>query len=539
MHFNESAPPLQTSAAFGALPLNFIGKIRDPLHDTIAMTAAEKAIIDTPEFQRLRRISQTAFIKYVFPGANHSRFEHSLGVMHLSGIMLASLVANQRKMVIDLKAQVAELPENAKEDFARREDVEGSILQTESAVEQLQSSPYLSQCLRFAALLHDVGHSPFSHSGERFLPTWGELEAQFGSLQLPAYLVDGLKAKLANLSKQNPRAKNISLRHEVYTLFIIQRIFNKNSEFLNAQMGQDVCALIDTNVKPAKNSPLEKSGLQRLLHEIVSGELDVDRMDYLMRDSRHCGVVYGLFDAARILDSACFYFDRATERYHLSIRKRGVPALEDYLRARWSMYQQVYFHKTSTACEAMLESVYKQLSDLKIPLKVEEYLKLDDFSFCYFVEKEVGNNPNGQYAINTLRDLVYNRKLWKRVYEESHPKASTVALPSLCPTVQMLLKKHDIANEMIESGTSLTRFSPKSRQGHRSQNTLKVVVKDLHGLRYLEPIENHSQLVNRVDEETLVKRIFVSLTKKNGESIEFKDIRQLVSNGIVTTPYMS
>lgn len=537
MSFGEFSNVSKSHLTSSRILLDFIGKIRDPLHDTISMTAAEKFVIDSEEFQRLRRITQTAFIKYVFPGANHSRFEHSLGVMHMSGIMLSSLMSNQENMLRDLLQQFAALPNNAKEEFRRREEHEGSLLATTDALQMLQTTPYLTQCLRFAALLHDVGHTPFSHSGERFLPTWREVQEQLATLDIPDFLKSGIANKLKKLSQKNVRFLDQKVRHELYTLFIVARIFNHSDENLSPKMGQDVCSLIDTSISPNPSSPLAKSGLQWLLHEIISGELDVDRMDYLMRDSRNCGVVYGLFDAARILDSACFYFDNQTQRYHLAMRKRGVPALEDYLRARWSMYQQVYFHKTSTACEAMLEFVHKKIPDLKLTLKVDDFLKLDDYSFYGEVEKQYRQQPDASFALNVLKDLVFYRRLWKRVYEESHPKSVVANLPSLCPTVQMFLNTNQIPNEMIESGTSLTRFSPKSRGGvTRSENVLKVVVKDLHGLRYLEPIENHSALVNRVDEDMVIKRIFVSLQKSSKEPLDFEAIKKLVSDGVVTVP---
>lgn len=510
----------------------FIGKIRDPLHDTISMTAAEKVIIDGPQFQRLRRLQQTAFIKYVFPGATHSRFEHSLGVMHMSGVMVQSLMQNQRRILDDLQNVVGQLASQVMDEFLRREESDGSLRDTESALVLLETDPYLVQCLRFAALLHDVGHTPFSHSGERFMPTWGALEKAIPTMGLPEYLKEGLIRKCEKVTKQNPRHRDIPVRHEIYTLLVVAQLFQSHDELhLSAQMGQDVCAVIDTTILPAPGGNLERSGLQTLLHEVVSGELDVDRMDYLLRDSKQCGVVYGLFDAARILDSACFYFDRRTSQYHLAMRKRGVPALEDYLRARLSMYQQVYFHKTATACEAMLEAVHKALGKFHFPLDVNKYLDLDDHSFYEFALRHTGSN--NEFAKSVLRDLLYNRKLWKRLYEENAQRTLGGLVPSLCPAIQMFLKKNNIPNEMIESATSLTRFSPRGR-GTRSENTLRVVVKDVHGLRFLEPIENHSSLVNRPDEETSLKRIFVAPYRFDGTPVSSQEVQKLVSQGVIT-----
>ena len=510
-------------------PLIFVGKVRDPLHDTIAFTGPEKWVINRPEFQRLRRIQQTAFIKYVFPGATHTRFEHALGVMHMSGVMLNSLVNNQRRLLADLEDAIATQPALLQNSFALTEQHYGSLRYTKNALRQLQT-PYISQCLRFAALLHDVGHAPFSHSLERFMPTWSQLEAELPTLAIPLYLKEALTRKAAKLRAKMPGFAEMRIRHEVYTLFIIARIFTAQSEFLDDAMGQDVCAVIDSDVAPHPDRLLHQSSLQSLLHEIVSGEIDVDRMDYLLRDARQCGVVYGLFDAGRILDSAGFYYSYQEKKFHLALRRSGVAAFEDYLRARWSMYQQVYFHKTATACEAMLESVHKHLGRPTLPLSTDEYLELDDASFYQSIVAK--HDPNS-FALKVLRDLIFNRHLWKRVYEENTPITSMSTMPSLCPATMHFLRKSDIPAEMIESSTSLTRFSPKGRE-LTSGNSLRVIVKDVHGLRFLEPIENHSRLVNRLDEETITRRIFVARYKEDGSVVPTEETQRLVSSSVIT-----
>lgn len=511
--------------------LKFVGKIRDPLHDTIPFTAAEKTIINSPEFQRLRRIQQTAFIKYVFPGATHTRFEHSLGVMHMSGVMLSRLIANQTRLLESLTAAVETQAPLVQNSFSLTEQMHGSLRATQKALAFL-SSPEIAQALRFSALLHDVGHAPFSHSMERFLPTWADVRDELPRLNLPKFLSDALDAKITKLTTREPGRLKQRVRHELYTLFIVARLFTRKESFLDEAMGQEVCSLIDCDVSPSKGGALEESGLQSLLHEMVSGELDVDRMDYLMRDSRQCGVVYGYFDAGRILDSAGFYFDSHTGRYHLALRRSGVAAFEDYLRARWSMYQQVYFHKTATACEAMLEALRKLEPRLTLPIDVESYLKLDDASFPGWARARLSQNDGEASAL--VEDLFFNRHLWKRVYEESVPKAAAHTQPSLCPAILHCLQRLSLPAELAESGTSLTRFSPRSPRSSHSQNSLRVIVKDVHALRFLEPIENHSALIGRNDEETIVRRIFVARRDSVGQPIDTEAVQRLVSSTVVT-----
>lgn len=508
--------------------LMFVGKVRDPLHDTISFTRVEQLVIDSEEFQRLRRIQQTAFIKYVFPGATHTRFVHALGVMHMAGVLLNSIIANQERVVQDLHQALMQLPLTLQKSHSITEEHHGSLSGTYEAIRRLKL-PGVAQALRLAALLHDVGHAPFSHSLERFMPSWRELSDKSSSLGLPQYLSRAIERKVTRQKSKHPKAMEARIRHEIYTLMIVARLFSgKNSE-LNPEMGQDVCAVLDLDVEPSSQGPIANSGLQTLLHEVVSGEIDVDRMDYLLRDSRECGVVYGLFDAGRILDSACFYMDTQTSNYHLAIRRSGVAAYEDYLRARWSMYQQVYFHKTATACEAMLEAAHKLLNRFSLPLELDQFLSLDDSTFLEYAKRNATTESNR--GIDILNDLLFGRRLWKRVYEENVPVSQLASTPSLCPTTVNLLRAQGIPSEMLESSTSLTRFSPKGRE-RLSRNILKVVVKDVHGLRFLEPIEQHSRLVNRIDEEVVIRRIFVARDDENGAAIDAKEIQKRISTEV-------
>ncbi|MBX9703523.1 MAG: HD domain-containing protein, partial [Silvanigrellaceae bacterium] len=509
-----------------------IGKVRDPLHDIISITPQEKIIIASPEFQRLRRITQTSFIKYVFPGATHTRFEHSLGVMHVAGLMLGALTNNQIRLLAELSDAKEKSPQKAVLKLEEHEKIYGSLQETLPLLHELQENRYLFQCLRFAALLHDIGHGPFSHSGERFMVSWNTFKTELSELKIPQWLKEAFLKKIAKLSlSANPHLAQQPIRHEIYTLMCIAKLFqSKSDELLSENMGRDICAILDTNVVPAEGSVLDKLNLATLFHEIVSGEIDADRMDYLLRDSRQCGVVYGFFDLGRILDSIAFYKSPEDHSFHLAIRRSGVSAFEDFLKARWSMYQQVYFHKTATACEAMLEQAHKYFNNMRLPLNLQDYFEWDDHSFLSRIcstQQEV----NEGYAKKILEDLILKRNLWKRVYEENIPITS-LSGPSLCRAITGYLKSCDVPCELIESSTNLTRFLPKGRNT-ASHNKFKVIVKDVHFLKFLEPIENHSKLINRLDEETVIKRIFVSNYKTDGAVIDQKNIRQMIAEEII------
>lgn len=514
--------------------LEMTGKVRCPLYDTIPYTSAELTLIDTPEFQRLRRLKQTAFAHLVFPGATHTRFEHSLGVMHMVGRFFESLVRNQRSLLKNLEAEdLRRQNRQSQQNQLKQEHLHGAtvqaqplaeqrtqvlpeIFETRAATELLESDPQILQAARFAGLLHDIGHAPFSHSGERLLPTWSDVQRRLPDLDLPAWLNETIEKKIAKYTAAGPNAMRQSVKHEFFSLLLIARIFNQDAvAALSPEMGQDTACLLDKDVPTRTESALNEKGIRTLVAQLISGEIDADRMDYLRRDASHCGVVYGFFDASRILDAAVFYRDLATGELNLAIHQSGLAAYEDFLRARMSMYQQVYFHKTGTACEAMLAHIAKLVPNITLPIAPEEYLQFDDQSFYYLMKERIqssSNNSEQQEALTELTNLNFNRRLWKRVYEESHARLKYQSSPSLTIGVLHFLRRSGQKAEVIESETSLSRFAPKGRTSSRgglTHNSLRVVVRDVRGLSSLQAIEDHSRLINNLEEERLIQRVFV------------------------------
>ncbi len=504
------------------ISFHFVGKIRDSIHNNIPFTDAEKNIINSPVLQRLRRIQQMPFTQYIFPGASHTRFEHSLGAMHLAGQLYTSLIMNQGQILSSLKKIYNQSPAPIQEAFQRREKTEGSLLQTEEGLCFLSKSVYLAQCVRFAALLHDCGHPPLSHSGERFLPSWQEFQKNISTLSLPKWLQQALEAKAEKASPEK------LVTHETYTLMAVNSLFSQESNnlLLSPQMGQDICAILDNKIPPSCGSDLEISQMQNLLHDIISGEIDVDRMDYLIRDSKECGVVYGIFDVGRILDSFCFYKDLNTNKYNLALRKGGIPAYEDFLRARLSMYYQVYFHKTENACEAMLGQLNEKWGPIKFPYNIDNYLKLNDHNFTNYVEKY--SNHSGTELNDFLQNLVYNRCLWKRVYEEVlDDKEKSAKARENAKNVARLLRSKGISCQVVESTTALTRF-----QKVTNQPQLKTVLKDIHSLGHLSPIKEHSALLKKLEGEFFITRVFVDFNNIDKQKLDTNKIQLLISEAL-------
>ena len=487
-----------------------VRRIRGNVHGSIDITRLEDLVISHPFFQRLRRVRQLAFLHYVFPGATHTRFEHSLGVMHLAGVAWRKLYENQKNLKSSLESFV---------DFDAVESqmhpdsmVHGLISPTLKNIESIFESPYIKQSLRLAALLHDLGHPPFSHTGEKILPTYKELlEANPGC---PDYLKDYLESRCSLLMCKGKDPSNIRVRHEILSVMMVDTLLNDvyaNNEIqMEDQVDpRDVIAIIIPDIEPETSSPLVNANAHRLCRELLSGELDIDRMDYLLRDSRECGVVYGIFDAGRIFDSICLYYDPEDKDFHIAIGFSGLAAFEDYLRARHSMYLQLYFHKTSVGAEAMMQQIVKVLGGFSLPPNIKEYAKYDEFNIgATLLEAGDSLKQEKREELGQLvSGLLYNRNLWKRVYEVTGPSLSDVECQSLTAAME-LLKKSGITFEQISSSGSLTRFSPREEH-QKSVNSLRLIKKDARQMPRVWPIEDFLQVM-KINETTFINRLYVS-----------------------------
>jgi len=247
--------------------------IRDPLWETIRLDATAVRIIDTPEFQRLRYIRQLGFTHLVYPGATHTRFDHALGVYHLTVTALRRL--------------------------RERGGVPPEVWEGEELV------PY-------AGLLHDIGHYPFSHALE-------ELEA--GS---------------------------VPIHHED----IAERFF-ASPTLRDAMAPLGLAA-------PDRIHELISGGSDIPLRGLVSGSLDLDKMEYLRRDARFCGVPYGEVDVSRLLEDSKLLRDPVTERFEVGVHEKAVAALESLLFAKYQMFRNVYWHHAVRAATALYKRIVEE-----------------------------------------------------------------------------------------------------------------------------------------------------------------------------------
>jgi HD superfamily phosphohydrolase len=316
---------------------------RDPVHNIIALSEERPDdallidLINTPEFQRLRYIKQLGLALYTFQGAEHSRFTHSLGVMHIMTRVLDHL--GRRHTISDEARLVA----------------------------------------RAAALLHDIGHGPFSHVIEKVL-------------------------------KQN---------HEQWTMQIIAdsaTVIHQCLAGYDATLPEKVIAAIDHRYRPA------------FVGQLVSSQLDVDRFDYLLRDSLMTGAKYGNYDLEWILHA--LEIDERGDRVYVA--SNGFFAVEEYLQARYYMFRQVYFHRSLRTAEAVLMSILRRAVELmKIgklnfvvegsvmeqvlaghELTIADYLHFDDHDVMFHIKQWTRESDK---ILQDLSRRFIERRLFKAI----------------------------------------------------------------------------------------------------------------------------
>jgi hypothetical protein len=340
-HWSEY-PPAMGDMGGGRKPRNEC-IVRDPVWNTIRLDPVAVRIMDTSAFQRLRYIRQLGHAHLVYPGATHTRFDHALGVYHLTVTSLRAL----------------------------RERGSGP----EKAWEAVGLIPY-------AALLHDIGHFAFSHALE-------ELEAD----RLPG-------------------------DHEV----VAERFFASPElsaclETLGPEAGTQIYALI--------------RGESRVpLRGLVSGSLDLDKMEYLRRDARFCGVPYGEVDVDRLLQGLDLLADPITGAFEVGVQEKAVSALESLLFAKYQMFRNVYWHHGVRAATAL----YKRIVDQAVRsglIQSEELVGPTDEELLYEIARRAAEADSEIAARLADRWLpaLRNRRLPKRALELTAAEIEGVVVP--------------------------------------------------------------------------------------------------------------
>ena len=361
------------------MPKAYWGEIKDPVHGYVYITEAEKNVIDTYPMQRLRRLRQLAGSEYVYPGANHTRFEHCLGVMYLAGHVL----------------------ENPN-------------------ISRIVSDEEVDMC-RVSALLHDCGHGPFSHVFEHLL------------------------------------IKNLDKTHEDITSWLIEK----------SEVGDKLSKM---GYNPKEVAGLAVGRLHKkdraFLDQIISSAVDVDKQDFIVRDTYHTGAEYGFIDVYRLIHA----LDVLGE--NLAVELGALSALEAFVIARIESFKSIYFHRVGRAAQIMLATAMDKaneelgLTAFKTP---EEYMALDDYTVWAALRKckasnEIINNLENRrmlkcayertfYEKDAMISNLFGREAYRRQVQSEIAKEAGVELDSVIidvPTVPSVPYHHAVLMESTE-----------------------------------------------------------------------------------------
>jgi HD superfamily phosphohydrolase len=361
------------------MPKAYWGEIKDPVHGYVYITEQEKTIIDAYPVQRLRRLRQLAGSEYVYPGANHTRFEHCVGVMYLAGKVLEN--PNVGCIVTDEEAEVT----------------------------------------RLAALLHDVGHGPFSHVFEHLL------------------------------------VRKLDKTHEDITSWLVEKseIADKLGK-MGFRPGEVANLAVGKLHKPSK----------AFLDQIISSAVDVDKQDFIVRDSYHTGAEYGFIDVFRLIHA----LDVLGE--NLAVELGALSALESFIIARIESFKSIYFHRVGRAAQIMLAMAMEKANEelgftsFKTP---EEYLAMDDYTVwaaakkCEKSKKIIENLERRRmlkcayertfYDKDTMISNIFSRDSYRLQVQAEIAKEAGVAAEAVIidvPTVPSVPYHHSALMEKME-----------------------------------------------------------------------------------------
>lgn len=417
-------------------------EIRDPVHGTISINGPETKVLDTPEYQRLRSIKQLGFAEFSFPGATHNRYLHSIGVSNLAGLAFDSIFRN-------------------------------------NAFAKTTTRQNLRQCLKLAALLHDVGHGPLSHTTEEVMPALSDLK---------------IAAYQNRLQAQSLIEPNLRANHEDYTIKFVTD--SSLAQTLREQFPDfsplHVACLIDKSLVAPDDFFVDQGvDFRPILSQLVSSELDVDRLDYLERDSYFCGTNYGKVDLHWILSN--MVAQPMNGKMYLGLNRRALYTFDDFLISRHHMHLMVYFHHKSIIYEEMLNR-YLTSEDctFQLPADIKEYTKYTDYRlFEHLAESD-----------NKWAQQISQRQPFKVLIELHNTEESPRAL-----NIEAALKAEGIEVIMASSKARLSKY----HSGNPIDRVAPIYVVDQYD-RWDKPspIDESTEIFHRYEGARIIDRLYVA-----------------------------
>jgi len=418
-------------------------EIRDVIHGSIAVEPSELGIIDSRYFQRLRQIKQLGFAEHSFPSATHNRYIHSLGAMATASKAVDVIFKGRPKA------------------FGRFRAV-----------------------ARLSALLHDVGHGPLSHTTEFAMP-------DVKSLGVPGVAIKGKSRKAT---------------HEDYTLKIILDShltpFLERAGVEHGFKPMHVAALVDPSITIdddffEERIDGETVDFRPILKQLISSELDADRMDYLRRDSLYAGVSYGQFDFDWIIGNLGSHIKNG--KCYLALQHRALYSFEDFLISRFHMFLMVYFHYKSVVFDEMLRQYLEgEDCEYSLPSDIEKYAECNDAHL---------------YA-----HLAQSKNEWARRISDKRPFRMLVELHSGIPTTKTAAQEQvrllkSIQKDLNSQGIE---YIMKASTGELSKYFRKpgdpiFVRYDNHYSKpNFIPLEQCTEVFQRYSEKRTITRLYVS-----------------------------
>lgn len=415
-------------------------EVRDPIHGTIHLSTGETEVVDSSEFQRLRAIKQLGFADVSFPGATHTRFLHSLGVCHLAG------------NVFDHLFKVFSFSNPAVRTRFR-------------------------QVFRLAAMLHDVGHGPLSHTTEEVMPPLKDLKIQ-------VYQTRDLDIQ----------AREMRATHEDYTIKYLTdspltEILRQNFSDISPV---HIACLIDRSL-PSPDDFFMDRGLdfRPILSQLVSGELDCDRMDYLDRDSYFTGTTYGKFDRDWMISNLTPI--QIDGKFYLGINRRALYTFDDFLISRHHIHLMVYFHHKSIVFEEMLNRYLTSPDcDFQLPASISEYTKYNDFRLY----EHLASSPN------VWAQRIALKKPYKML-TEFHTTAENTRPEKL----RQALEKEGIDVIWASSQTRLSKYHSSSPGDHSHPI---YVIDQYDKWDQPSPIDQSTEIFQKYEAARIIDRIYVA-----------------------------
>lgn len=535
--------------------------LMDPIHGGIEVSEYEMAVINHQLFQRLKFVYQNDVLFFVFPGATHNRFQHSIGVMHIAGKFFNAMIAQSLKMDVEVRKKKKErisrklekhfaddnlTPELLRphvrllmqEEFGIKElsrkevskifgrtanldkvkinvakNIEAKIeeLNTRYAKNEKQvqeSLKYFLGCVRLAALLHDTGHFPFSHLfekssvGKAVLSNQEVFESWGGSWNTYYLVKDDEPLEHEHYSIRCAKAILDDVNIKTKALIEINDVISimAKSERRVTEKFIDYADSLQLifGTRMKREEMAEK--VLEFLRAIISSDLDADKMDYLLRDSFYSGSKYGVYNLDHLLDNVAVGFDISTNWLGIAVLSKGIGALEDFAYSRFQCYQYIYNHKSVVGFRDLFKKALEEIYKVDIYReKILKYIK----------------NPK---AFEDFTDTFF----WEifREYARENPSSITAQLlkrkkPIFIYSKKQKLEDFDelrIQEYIVRKGRNLDDVDfvyDKISFAERGSSKIRILHKDTlveESPKKLEYVDEHSDFFDKFDK---VKLTFV------------------------------